>query len=30
MMLKELLTYPGFHFAERLLVTLRGDTFKSD
>lgn len=30
MMLKELLDYPGFHFAERPLVTLSGDTFKSE
>lgn len=30
MMLKELLAYPGFHFAERVSVSLRGDTFKSE
>ena len=30
MMFKELLAYPGFHFAEHLLVTLRGDTFKTE
>ena len=29
MMLKELLNYPGFHFAEPLSVTLRGETFKT-
>lgn len=29
MMLKELLDYPGFHFAERLSVTLRGETFNT-
>lgn len=29
MLLKELLSYPGFHFAETLSVTLRGETFKT-
>lgn len=29
MLLKELLAYPGFHFAEPLSVTLRGETFKT-
>lgn len=29
MLLKELLVYPGFHFAEPLSVTLRGETFKT-
>lgn len=29
MMLKELLDYPGFHFAERLFVTLSGETFNT-
>lgn len=29
MMLKELLDYPGFHFAKCVSVTLRGETFKT-
>ena len=29
MMLKELLAYPGFHFADSPLVTIGSSTFKS-
>lgn len=29
MMLKELLDYPGFHFADTVSVTLMGETFKT-